>query len=36
VNVAGQALVPTIVSERLGIRGPMQLEAANEPAPAAH
>lgn len=24
VNVAGQALVPTIVAQRLGIRGPMQ------------
>ncbi|MBO9725676.1 MAG: dicarboxylate/amino acid:cation symporter [Novosphingobium sp.] len=36
VNVAGQALVPTIVSERLGIRGPMQIEAANEAVPAAH
>ncbi len=32
VNVAGQALVPTIVSERLGMRGPMQMEPAAVPA----
>jgi Na+/H+-dicarboxylate symporter len=35
VNVAGQALVPTIVSERLGMRGPMQFQPAEEGAPAA-
>ncbi|PZQ57464.1 MAG: dicarboxylate/amino acid:cation symporter [Novosphingobium pentaromativorans] len=34
VNVAGQALVPTIVSQRLGMRGPMQTEPAEEPVPA--
>lgn len=34
VNVAGQALVPTIVSERLGMRGPMQTEASAETVPA--
>jgi len=32
VNVAGQALVPTIVSERLGMRGPMQTGPAAVPA----
>ncbi len=33
VNVAGQALVPTIVAQRLGMRGPMQTEAAEQPVP---